>query len=208
MPEVHGDRTFSQVHHQLLANGEQGVVRVGLNVADVRTKNLFLDFLDLEANFLTVRGVEHEALERGPVEEGRTVPLLRQGPERIDEAAEDVAPVDVSFLRLLEDRDLIEGPDADLTENIVDLLERLGGTIHRHGHIAVAAAVELVLFGAGGSVALGCLRPDRRQVRLLFGLPHGRSISVRRIVSLVRCDLLAGDRILDGRRNALFVSQI
>ena len=91
----------------------------------MRPQDLLFDLLDFDTNFLTVRRVEHETLERGPGLEGANFALLARGTESVDETAEDVAAINVTLEWLLNHGDLVKGANADLAEYFVDLFERL-----------------------------------------------------------------------------------
>lgn len=123
--QVVGDRPLIEVSKHGLSNVKQFLVGVALDAADVRSKHLLLDLLDFEADFLTVRRVKHEALERVPGEEARGIPLVFWGSKGIHETNEHLTAINFDFLRLLDLLDLIENADRNLSEHFVNLFERL-----------------------------------------------------------------------------------
>lgn len=85
------------------------------------SQHLFLDLLDLKADFLTVRRVEHKTLQTGPGLERGRLPLFGHWSESIYEATEHNTAFYFIFLRLSHHGDLVKGANADLSEDSIDL---------------------------------------------------------------------------------------
>ena len=122
MLKLHIEIAFIQVCHESCAQICKLIISVILNSADVRPEDLFLDLLDLEAYFLTVRRVQHKALHRLPRLQRERVPLFGLGAESIHKATEDVATIDITLSWLLDERNSIESAYTDRSEDSIDLL--------------------------------------------------------------------------------------
>ena len=88
----------------------------------MRSKHLFLDLLDLEADFLGVGRVNQEALNGLPGLKREHINLVYPCAERIDESTEEVTSVELDLTRLPYLCDLIKGADTDLSKGLVYLL--------------------------------------------------------------------------------------
>jgi len=132
----------------------------------VGAKDALFDLLDLEANLLTVRGVEQEACHRLPLLKRNGVPLLVYGAERVQETAEDLDSISIVLGWLSDRANSIKGLNANLPEYLVDFLELLRSANLWSCHVAHGAYAAALL-----SESCGC------HIRITVSLPQRRQIS-------------------------------